>query len=98
MHKNNQVNISIFYLPGEDQQALEIIILAVRPSGLSVRLLLFQLTKRTSHGLAIELYNNKLHGLLPTGGLVSLSGGFASFLCDQGLHFASIKLCQASWM
>ena len=32
------------------------------------------------------------------GGLVSPSGGFVSLVCDQGLHFASIKLCQASWI
>ena len=44
----------------------------------------------------IELYNNKLHGLSPPGGFVSSSGGFALLLCDQGLHFASVKLCQAS--
>ena len=36
--------------------------------------------------LNIELYNNTLHGLSPPGGLVSPSGGFASLLCDQGLH------------
>ena len=46
----------------------------------------------------IELLNNNSHGLSPPGGLVSPSGGFVSLLCDQGLHFASIKLCQASWM
>ena len=40
----------------------------------------------------IELLNNKLHGLSPSGGLVSPSGGFLLLLCDQGLHFASIKL------
>ena len=32
------------------------------------------------------------------GGLVSPSGEFASLLFDQVGHFASIKLCQASWM
>ena len=48
--------------------------------------------------IPIELLNNNSHGLLPPGGLVSPSGGFVSLLCDQGLHFASIKLCQASWM
>ena len=46
----------------------------------------------------IELLNNKLHGLLPPGALVSPSGGFASLLFDQVLHFALIILCQASWM
>jgi uncharacterized protein YjbI with pentapeptide repeats len=46
----------------------------------------------------IELLNNKLHGLSPPGGLVSPSAGFASLLFDQVLHFASIILCQASWM
>ena len=61
-------------------------------------LLLKGFTKVFTSILLIELYNNKLHGLLPSGGLVSPSGGFASLLCDQGLHFASIKLCQASWM
>ena len=45
--------------------------------------------------LAIELLNNNSHGLSPPGGLVSPSGGFLSLLCDQGLHFASIKLCLA---
>ena len=35
---------------------------------------------------SIELYNNRLHGLSPPGGLVSPSGGFASLLWDQGLH------------
>ena len=44
----------------------------------------------------IELLNNNSHGLLPPGGLVSPSGGFVSLLCDQGLNFASILLCQAS--
>ena len=38
---------------------------------------------------------NKLHGLSPSGGLVSPSGGFASLLFDQVRYFASIKLCQA---
>ena len=52
-----------------------------------------------SNFLPIELLNNNSHGLSsPPGGLVSPSGGFVSLLCDQGLHFASIKLCQASWM
>ena len=46
--------------------------------------------------IPIELLNNNSHGLLPPGGLVSPSGGFVSLLCDQGLHFASILLCQAS--
>ena len=61
--------------------------------------------KQTGHSyfdagslLPIELLNNKLHGLSPPGGLVSPSGGFASLLFDQVLHFASIILCQASWM
>ena len=31
----------------------------------------------------------------PLVALVSPSGGFLSLLCDQGLHFASIKLCLA---
>ena len=44
---------------------------------------------------AIELMINKLHGLSPSGGLVSPSGGFASLLFDQVGHFASIKLCLA---
>ena len=43
----------------------------------------------------IELMINKLHGLSPSGGLVSPSGGFASLLIDQVGYFASIKLCQA---
>ena len=43
----------------------------------------------------IELMINKLHGLSPSGGLVSPSGGFASLLFDQVGYFASIKLCQA---
>ena len=43
----------------------------------------------------IELMINKLHGLLPSGGLVSPSGGFASLLFDQVGHFASIELCLA---
>ena len=30
------------------------------------------------------------------GGLVSPSGRFASLFCDQGLDFASKKLCQTS--
>ena len=38
---------------------------------------------------------NKLHGLSPSGGLVSPSGGFASLFFDQVEYFASIKLCQA---
>ena len=45
--------------------------------------------------LTIEMLNNNSHGLSPSGGLVSPSGGFVSLLCDQGLHFASIKLCLA---
>ena len=44
---------------------------------------------------SIELMINKLHGLSPSGGLVSPSGGFASLLFDQVEYFASIKLCQA---
>ena len=43
----------------------------------------------------IELMINKLHGLSPSGGLVSLSGRFASLLFDQVGYFASIELCQA---
>jgi hypothetical protein len=43
----------------------------------------------------IELMINKLHGLSPSGGLVSPSGGFASLLFDQVVYFESIKLCQA---
>ena len=35
------------------------------------------------------------HGLSPSGGLVSPSGGFASLLFDQVGYFALIKLCQA---
>ena len=38
---------------------------------------------------------NKFHGLSPSGGLVSPSGGFALFFFDQVEYFASIKLCQA---
>ena len=45
--------------------------------------------------LSIELMINKLHGLSPSGGLVSSSGGFALLLFDQVEYFASIKLCQA---
>ena len=37
----------------------------------------------------------KLHGLSPSGGLVSYSGGFASLFFDQVEYCASIKLCQA---
>ena len=43
----------------------------------------------------IELMINKFHGLSPSGGLVSPSGGFASLFFDQVEYFASIKLCQA---
>ena len=43
----------------------------------------------------IELMINKFHGLSPSGGLVSPSGGFALLLFDQVEHFASIKLCLA---
>ena len=43
----------------------------------------------------IELLKNNSHGLSPSGGLVSPSGGFASLLFDQVEYFASIKLCQA---
>ena len=46
--------------------------------------------------IPIGLLNNNSHGLLPPGGLVSPSGGFVSLFCNQGLHFASILLCQAS--
>ena len=45
---------------------------------------------------AIELMINKLHGLSPSGGLVSPSGGFASLFFDQVGYFASIKLCQGA--
>ena len=41
--------------------------------------------------IGIELLNNNSHGL-------SSSSGFVSFLFDQVGHFASIKLCQTSWM
>ena len=40
----------------------------------------------------IDKINNKLHGLSPPGGLVSPSGGFASLLCDQGLHLCSVGI------
>ena len=43
----------------------------------------------------IELMINKLHGLSPSDGLVSPSGGFASLFFDQVGYFASIKLCHA---
>ena len=55
--------------------------------------LLFDFSQPTER--IIELLNNNSHGLSPPGGLVSPSGGFLSLLCDQGLHFASIKLCLA---
>jgi hypothetical protein len=45
--------------------------------------------------LVIELMINKFHGLSPSGGLVSPSGGFALLFFDQVEYFASIKLCQA---
>ena len=45
--------------------------------------------------ISIELMINKIHGLSPSGGLVSPSGGFASLFFDQVEYFASIKLCQA---
>ena len=35
-------------------------------------------------------------GLSSSGGLVSSSGGLHHFCMTKGLHFASIKLCQAS--
>ena len=44
---------------------------------------------------SIELMINKLHGLSPSSGSVSPSGGFASLLFDQVEYFGSIKLCQA---
>jgi hypothetical protein len=41
----------------------------------------------------IEVLNNKLHGLLPPGGLVSPSGRFASLLFDQGVpHYSQRHL------
>ena len=43
------------------------------------------LLDHTAVSLIIELLNNKLHGLLPPGGLVSPPGGFASLLFDQGI-------------
>ena len=47
-----------------------------------------------AHFFSIELMINKLHGLLPSGCLVSPSGGFALLFFDQVEYFASIKLCQ----
>ena len=38
-----------------------------------------------AHFFSIELMINELHGLLPSGCLVSPSGGFASLLFDQGV-------------
>ena len=58
-----------------------------------------QATQENNHNSLtanIELLNNNSHGSSPPGGLVSPSGGFVSLLCDQGLNFASILLCQAS--
>ena len=49
----------------------------------------------TGLNIIIELMIKKLHGLSPSGGLVSPSGGFASLFFDQVEYFASIKLCQA---
>ena len=55
--------------------------------------------------LKIELLNNKLHGLLPLGGFVSLwwncitlvwpSGSQKPSRSERHLHFASIRLCLA---
>ena len=50
---------------------------------------------RVGNLFKVELLINKLHGLSPSGGLVSPSGGFASLFFDQVGYFASIKLCQA---
>ena len=47
------------------------------------------------HNIWIELMIKQFHGLSPSGGLVSPSGGFASLFFDQVEYFASIKLCQA---
>ena len=55
----------------------------------------FMFNPNTYVSSTIELLNNNSHRLSPPGGLVSPSGGFLSLLCDQGLHFASIKLCLA---
>ena len=41
------------------------------------------MTFKTWCGQAIDKINNKLHGLLSAGGLVSPSGGFASLAFDQ---------------
>jgi hypothetical protein len=54
----------------------------------------------------IEKINNKNHGLLPPGGLVSPPGGFASLAFDKAvpknsqrhladLYFPAIRLCLA---
>ena len=46
--------------------------------------------------ISIALFGpKKLHGVSPSGGLVSPSGGIALLLFDQVGYFASIKLCQA---
>ena len=48
----------------------------------------------------IELMINKLHGLSPSGGLVSPSGGLASLFFDQVEYFYILYikiLCQALW-
>ena len=55
----------------------------------------WEIASKIRENKIIELLNNNSHGLSPSGGLVSPSGGFVSLLCDQGLHFASIKLCLA---
>jgi hypothetical protein len=46
-------------------------------------------TQNSTIEFKIELLNNKLHGLSPPGGLVSLSGGFALLLFDQRVPYYS---------
>ena len=52
-------------------------------SGTSCEEFMGGIQNKVSHDVLIDKINNKFHGLLPLGGLVSPSRGFASLVFDQ---------------
>ena len=76
MHEN------IHFYPGLDGRFVLCLYLILPP--VKVNPLKFRFMESLRH-TAIELKNNKLHGLLPPGGSLSPPAGFASFFFDQGV-------------
>ena len=96
----NKANISVYFFGGNKNKFVSYLDFLSNSVNVNSRNLVHftQMIETEIFINNIELLNNNSHRLSPPGGLASPSGGFVSLLFDQGLHFASIKLCQASWM